>query len=66
MAATRSHDVAFIVLLAGPGLPGDQIIFSQSAIIARQMGASAPTLVVNRVVQEVLFAAIKSRRIRRR
>ena len=29
LAATRSQDVAFIVLLAGPGLPGEQIIYLQ-------------------------------------
>ena len=38
LAATRSHDVAFIVLLAGPGLTGEQILLRQSALIARGNG----------------------------
>jgi hypothetical protein len=59
MAAVRSRDVAFIVLLAGPGLPGDQILYLQQASLARQMGASTPVIVLNRVIEEVLLTAIK-------
>jgi pimeloyl-ACP methyl ester carboxylesterase len=29
MVAARNHDVAFIVMMAGPGVPGDQIIVAQ-------------------------------------
>ena len=39
MVAARSTDVAYIVLLAGPGVPGSEIIPAQSALIARAMGA---------------------------
>jgi pimeloyl-ACP methyl ester carboxylesterase len=39
MVASRSGDVAFIVLMAGPGLPGDQILAAQLALILRASGA---------------------------
>jgi len=45
MVAVENSDVAFIVLLAGPGLPGDEIIVAQSALIAKAMGMSEKDLV---------------------
>ncbi|MBX6330976.1 MAG: hypothetical protein IRY91_03915, partial [Gemmatimonadaceae bacterium] len=38
MDAARSSDVAFIVLLAGPGLPGDSVMLLQRAAIDRSEG----------------------------
>jgi len=35
MVAVKSNDVAFIVLMAGPGLPGDQILYKQVQLISR-------------------------------
>ncbi|MEC9488925.1 MAG: alpha/beta hydrolase, partial [Halanaerobium sp.] len=35
MVAVESEDVAFIILLAGPGLPGDEVIMYQVEAIAR-------------------------------
>ncbi|MGO8757824.1 MAG: alpha/beta hydrolase family protein [Terracidiphilus sp.] len=40
MVAARDHDVAFIVLMAGTGVPGDQIIVEQGRLIAEAGGAS--------------------------
>jgi len=40
IAAVRSPDMAFIVLLAGTGVTGEEIIFSQGKLIAKAMGAS--------------------------
>ncbi len=39
MVAARSSVVAFIVLMAGSGVPGDQIIVAQSVLIAQANGA---------------------------
>ena len=39
MVAARSHDVAFIVLLAGTGLPGAEIVIMQGRLIGKAMGA---------------------------
>ena len=34
MAAAKSIDVAFIVLMAGPGIPGDKLLVMQNGLIA--------------------------------
>jgi hypothetical protein len=34
MAAVRSSDVAFIVLMAGPGIPGDKLLLMQNGLIS--------------------------------
>ena len=39
IVAARSRDVAFIVLLAGTGLPGDEIMLMQGRLIGKAMGA---------------------------
>jgi uncharacterized protein len=40
MAAVADHDVAFIVMMAGSGVPGDQIIVEQGRLIAMAGGES--------------------------
>ena len=40
MVAARNPSVAFIVLMAGSGVPGDDIIVSQSVLIAEASGVS--------------------------
>ncbi|HEX6973723.1 MAG TPA: alpha/beta fold hydrolase [Vicinamibacterales bacterium] len=59
IAANRSSDVAFIVLMAGPGLPGDQILLLQGAAIAQANGAPESAIAANRAVQEQIFAIVK-------
>jgi pimeloyl-ACP methyl ester carboxylesterase len=39
MVAARNRDVAFIVMLAGPGVPGHQIIVAQTAALVKASGA---------------------------
>ncbi|WP_269851463.1 hypothetical protein [Methanosarcina horonobensis] len=36
MVAVQSHDIAFIVMMAGPGIPGEEILYLQSDLISRQ------------------------------
>jgi pimeloyl-ACP methyl ester carboxylesterase len=60
MIAARRDDIGFIVMLAGPGVPGDQIVLNQSEKIGRASGASDSELALNRRLQEVLFKAIRS------
>ena len=40
MVASRSKDVSYIVLLAGPGIQGDKILLLQQELIARANGES--------------------------
>lgn len=44
VAARRPEDVAFLVLLAGPGVPGNEILSAQSALILKAMGLNDETI----------------------
>ena len=59
MVAAQSSDVAFIVLMAGTGLTGEEILYLQGALIAKANGASAETLAKQRAQQESSFAILK-------
>jgi pimeloyl-ACP methyl ester carboxylesterase len=60
LAATKSSDVAFIVLMAGPGLRGDQILFLQAAALMKASGVSPDLIAQNREIQEELINIVKS------
>ena len=51
IAAARSKDVAFIVLMAGTGLPGIDIIKAQAELIAKAEGASESEMKYSRETQ---------------
>jgi hypothetical protein len=56
-AATRSKDVAFIVMLAGPGLPGEELLYLQGQAIMKANGASEKVLEIQKKTQQLLFRA---------
>jgi len=60
MASVRSPDVAFIVLLAGGAVPGDEILLAQAELILRANGASEEALAAQRQLQLKIFAAIRA------
>lgn len=51
MAANRSDDVAFIIMLAGPGVPGIDILVAQGVLINRVGGASEHIIELNTRIQ---------------
>jgi pimeloyl-ACP methyl ester carboxylesterase len=59
LAAARTTDVAFIILLAGSGLPGDELLYLQGALIAKASGADDKQLARQRAIQEKVFALLK-------
>src|SRR5215510_4233549 len=59
LVASQSNDVAFIVLLAGPGLPGEDILLAQGALILKASGAGPEALAKQRATQEMMFAVLK-------
>ena len=59
MVAAKSRDVAFIVLMAGPGITGEEILYLQGALIARANGANDETIAKRRASQEHLFTVMK-------
>jgi fermentation-respiration switch protein FrsA (DUF1100 family) len=60
MVAAKSLDVAFIVLLAGPGVRSEEILYAQGEAIGKAMGASGDTRAKNRALQEQMFAVLRS------
>lgn len=59
LAASQSADVAFIVLLAGPGMTGEELNYLNGPALLKLGGATARQIAVNRLHQEVLFRVLK-------
>jgi pimeloyl-ACP methyl ester carboxylesterase len=59
IVAARSSDVAFIVLMAGPGLPGEDILYLQGTAIAKAAGATDQQVEANRGLQAQIFRIVK-------
>ena len=60
MVAVRSPDVAFIVMIAGPGIPCDSLLLLQAAAIGRASGASEKEIKKNRALQVRIFNVVKN------
>jgi pimeloyl-ACP methyl ester carboxylesterase len=58
MIAARSKDVHFIVLLAGTGLRGDQLLLLQQEMIAKASGMHATDIQKERVVSAKTFQIV--------
>jgi uncharacterized protein len=61
VAATVAAEgaVAFVVMLAGPGLPGEEVIHLQGELISRVRGASKEAIGRERRMNERVFAAVR-------
>ena len=59
LVANETEDVAYVVMMAGPGLPGDQILLLQSVLIARANGAIEAGIALNDRTQRELFRTLK-------
>jgi fermentation-respiration switch protein FrsA (DUF1100 family) len=59
LVAARTGGVAFQVLLAASGVPGEVILYEQSARVARALGATAEQLAKGRALQEQVYAILK-------
>jgi len=59
MVAVQSPDVAFIVLMAGTALTGEEIVYSQTSLILRALGVSDEVMAEERRLQEQIFAVLK-------
>lgn len=55
MVAAASKDVSFIVLLAGTGLRGDQLLLLQQELIARAEGATATEIKDTQIMNSYCF-----------
>ncbi|MHC4219453.1 MAG: alpha/beta hydrolase family protein [Planctomycetota bacterium] len=59
MVASEDKAVAFVILLAGTGLVGDEILYLQGEVIARASGSTEEMIAANRRTQQQLFAILK-------
>src|SRR5262249_39586666 len=60
LAAGKSTDVAFTVLMAAPGLPGDRIMYLQAAAMMTASGMADALIAQNRKLQETMINIVKS------
>jgi hypothetical protein len=59
MVASERKDVAFLILLAGPGLTGEQILLRQSAILNKKAGLTENEVAADNLLRTKIYAAIK-------
>ncbi len=59
LAASQSTDIAFIVLLAGTGLTGEEILYMQSELIMRAKAISEEKIRESRIDQERIYSVLK-------
>lgn len=59
MVAAEDPDLAFVVLLAGPGVNGEQISLSQGELLLQAAGANPAEMKEQRELQEVFFEMAK-------
>ena len=60
IAASRSADVAFIVLLSGPAVTGERIMLAQAQLLMRAGGAREEQIRRNAEIQKRIFAAVRT------
>jgi pimeloyl-ACP methyl ester carboxylesterase len=60
IAASKSKDVAFIVMLAGTGLPGEDILYLQSAKLLKAEGKSDDEINRDTEMSKKAFAILKA------
>lgn len=60
IVAGRTKDVAFVVLMAGTGLRGDEVLFRQGAALARAAGADSATIAANLEFQRGVFEILRT------
>jgi len=59
MVAAKSKDVAFVVLMAGTGVNGEEILYEQSALIQRAVGTTEDAINQSRKFQEQMITLVK-------
>jgi len=59
MLASQSSDIAFIVMLAGPGVIGEEVLLAQQYLIARAMGTPEDVAEKNRDIQRMMLGVVK-------
>jgi pimeloyl-ACP methyl ester carboxylesterase len=58
MIAAEDHDVAFLVMMAGLGVTGEELAIEQRALILGSMGATPAQMDASRIASRKLFDAV--------
>jgi pimeloyl-ACP methyl ester carboxylesterase len=59
MVAASHREIAFVVMLAGTGVTGEQVMLRQAAAIMRASGASDDAIAANTALQQQVFAILR-------
>jgi len=59
IVAVESPDVAFIVMMAGPGITGEEILYLQSDLISRAEGVDNETIARNEALMKSIYSVVK-------
>lgn len=59
ICAAKNKDVAFIIMLAGPGVSGDQILLAQSELIAKAEKMNEDSIKMDIELSEKIYTVIK-------
>jgi hypothetical protein len=59
MLAAAHPEVAFVIMVAGPGVPGDQIMLVQATAIMKASGAPEAAITANTDLQQRIFAILR-------
>ncbi len=62
LAATRSRDISFVVMLAGPGVIGRDVMTLQGEKIMRAQGAPEAAIARSREAQQIIFETLFANR----
>ncbi|HET9623006.1 MAG TPA: alpha/beta fold hydrolase [Kofleriaceae bacterium] len=62
IVATRDPRARFVVMLAGPGLPGDQVLISQGAALERASGKPGDAIAREEAAQRAFYDQLKRAR----
>ena len=64
IVAAQSRDVAFVVMMAGPGLKGEQVVIGAGGVETEAEWIGDELIAQNRAAQERIFAIIKQEKDR--
>ena len=60
MVANKSKNISFIILLAGTGIPGDELLLLQQELIGRESGISEDDLKKSKITNTEVFGIVKN------
>lgn len=60
IAAAKRTDIAFVIQLAGPGVPIEELLLRQGEDATRAMGVPEPLIAQQSIVRREIFAAVRA------